>query len=922
MGNYKSRPSLTCADECKKRISAAYSLIRSRLNDDLKPRFDSQSPFYQSCFQGSFDEFVSLFDSRYLDEKVPPRDLSLLHLLSIGNGDAQRRKIEFVLQQCEDDAKRRAVLLQRTPNNFHLLHIAAYKGDLALTETLLLAGADANAFVDRAPAPLHLAVMSGNQEMIKLFRMHGADIHARDLVQFTALHCAAFFSQEKAVKTLLLCGADPNFSGGVNDRPLHIAAGKPHLGIVKLLLDAGADSSMCDDEGNTPIHVAACSGHSAILAAILNKSDQKDILTNKTNIYGDTPLHGACYKGKLEAAKLLLQETNGDALQMENLFNEIPFQAACTSGKSLELVSFLIRQPAVNPNYQSKDGHTALHSACYHGHLRIVQYLLDNGADQSLTARAIEPNPAETRGHVTSTIFALTRMENSGRDSGRNSTYSLTDDSIPQQQTPIIWAYEKGHDQIVALLKFYANKRPESDVCSEYSSGDSSYTPLPSPMGRLRSITKEKAEVLQLRDNMDSGYRLSLMDIELLEAIGSGSFGKVYRGICKNKVVAVKRYRALAFGSKSEVDIFCREASILCKLKHANVIGFVGACLDDPSQFAIVTEYAASGSLFSLLHVQKRVIDMRLRLCIGLDVARGMRYLHEVANPAILHRDLNSHNILLHRNGRAVVADFGESRFMAEHEEDNMTKQPGNLRWMAPEVFSQSCRYDEKVDVYSYSLVVWEIHTSELPFASLKPAAAAYEMALKNNRPELPSTATPQFPEHIIEIISSSWNTNASLRPTFSQILTIIEPHAISDDERNFTMNQEHPEELTDEEGFSETDVDESAELRNDGNRTVSRLKTQWERFCVDDKQTRSHHKLATGERPTSTSNSVIQKLRQRLDTNGYVSQSGKNSLCLHDRHVLARRQNVARLAFKEANDQTTSFSIPTNNPPAIDTAF
>jgi serine/threonine-protein kinase TNNI3K len=96
------------------------------------------------------------------------------------------------------------------------------------------------------------------------------------------------------------------------------------------------------------------------------------------------------------------------------------------------------------------------------------------------------------------------------------------------------------------------------------------------------------------------------MDIELLEAIGSGSFGKVYRGVCKGKIVAVKRYRALAFGNKSEVDIFCREVTILSRLKHPNVIGFVGACLDDPSQFAIITEYAAIGSLFSLLHVQKR----------------------------------------------------------------------------------------------------------------------------------------------------------------------------------------------------------------------------------------------------------------------------------------------------------------------------
>lgn len=134
----------------------------------------------------------------------------------------------------------------------------------------------------------------------------------------------------------------------------------------------------------------------------------------------------------------------------------------------------------------------------------------------------------------------------------------------------------------------------------------------------------------------------------------------------------------------------------MCRLKHPNVIGFVGACLDDPSQFAIITDFAAAGSLFSLLHVQKRqvflvvknnclfdvfrVLEPKLRLCIGIDVARGMRYLHETATRPVIHRDLNPNNVLIHQNGKAVVADFGESRFMAESEEDSMTKQPGNLR--------------------------------------------------------------------------------------------------------------------------------------------------------------------------------------------------------------------------------------------------
>ena len=68
-----------------------------------------------------------------------------------------------------------------------------------------------------------------------------------------------------------------------------------------------------------------------------------------------------------------------------------------------------------------------------------------------------------------------------------------------------------------------------------------------------------------------------------------------------------------------------------------------------------------------------------LQLNIALDVSKGMNYLHSLPQP-IIHRDLNSHNIRLHEEGRAVVADFGESRFLANLWEENMTKQPGNLR--------------------------------------------------------------------------------------------------------------------------------------------------------------------------------------------------------------------------------------------------
>ena len=130
-------------------------------------------------------------------------------------------------------------------------------------------------------------------------------------------------------------------------------------------------------------------------------------------------------------------------------------------------------------------------------------------------------------------------------------------------------------------------------------------------------MTKEKIDVLFLRSNLPYQYHLQLSDLECLEAIGSGSFGililsakiqisfksiffsgRVFKGIYKGKTVAVKRYKTQDSYVKSEIEMFCREVSILGSLNSPYVIKFLGACLSDPSQFAIVTEYISGGSLF------------------------------------------------------------------------------------------------------------------------------------------------------------------------------------------------------------------------------------------------------------------------------------------------------------------------------------
>ncbi|NWZ87299.1 TNI3K kinase, partial [Poecile atricapillus] len=720
MGNYKSRPTQTCTDEWKKKVGESYATVTERLEDDLQIK-EKELAELKHVF--SSDEAFCKVNLNYRTEN----GLSLLHLCCLCGGNKSHIRT-LMLKGLRPS--------RLTRNGFTALHLAAYKDDVELLTALLHGGADIQQVGYGALTALHVATIAGHHKAVDVLLQHGAFVNVQDAVFFTPLHIAAFCGHQQVTHLLLKFGADVNASGEVGDRPLHLAAAKGFLNITKLLMEEGskADVNAQDNEDHVPLHFCSRFGHHDIVKFLLQSSFE--VQPHVVNIYGDTPLHLACYSGKFEVVKEIIQLSGTESLTKENIFSETAFHSACTYGKNIELVKFLLDQNVVSINHQGRDGHTGLHCACYHGHIRLVQFLLDNGADMNLVA--CDPS----------------------RSSGEK-----------DEQTCLMWAYEKGHDAIVTLLKHY--KRPQDESpCNEYSQpgGDGSYVSVPSPLGKIKSMTKEKADVLLLRAGLPSHFHLQLSEIEFHEIIGSGSFGKVYKGRCRNKIVAIKRYRANTYCSKSDVDMFCREVSILCQLNHPCVIQFVGACLDDPSQFAIVTQYISGGSLFSLLHEQKRILDLQSKLIIAVDVAKGMEYLHNLTQP-IIHRDLNSHNILLYEDGHAVVADFGESRFLQSLDEDNMTKQPGNLRWMAPEVFTQCTRYTIKADVFSYALCLWELLTGEIPFAHLKPAAAAADMAYHHIRPPIGYS----IPKPISALLMRGWNACPEGRPEFSEVVTKLE---------------------------------------------------------------------------------------------------------------------------------------------------
>ncbi|XP_052790328.1 serine/threonine-protein kinase TNNI3K-like [Mya arenaria] len=845
MGNYKSRPAISCADELKKKISESFSLFRSHISEDLRPvQGPEWSDLQLACSACDSTRVAALLIDDNVHE-VTDAGLTLLHIACVSGGS--KHLVEVLLQH---GVKPGAL----SKNQFSALHLATYKGDIDCVQALLEGSVDVNQPENSGLTALHIAAMCGHQEIASCLIHNGACVNQGDAVKFTPLHMACNFGHDKVVEVLMRSGADLNVAGSVGDRPLHLACGKGHLRVTQLLIEGiesnKAEVNIKDDEEHTPIHFCCKSGHLVVLHYLLEQKADPHC----PNIYGDTPLHLACYNGKTEVVRQLISRTGLGSITKENIFSETPLHCACTSGRSLEMVKFLLDQTGVRINCQGRDGHTAFHSACYHGHLRLVQYLLEKGADINLVA---------------------TFSDQSGGSEKR------------EEQTALMWAYEQGHDAIVTLVKHH--KRPQDESAhGDYSQpgGEGSYVSVPSPIGKLKSMTREKIDVLQLRADLPHQFHILISDIEFNDVIGSGSFGKVYKGRFRGKIVAVKRYKASCFGTKSDVDMFCREVAILSKLNSPYVIQFLGACLDDPSQFAIVTQYVPGGSVYSLLHEQKRLIDLHSKLIIAIDVAKGMNYLHTLPQP-IIHRDLNSQNILTDEHGHAIVADFGESQFLRTLE-DNMTKQPGNLRWMAPEIFTQCTKYNIKADMFSYSLCLWELLAGELPFAHLKPAAAAAEMAYHQTRPPIAVT----FPKPLVSLLQWGWNPNPEDRPEFAEILPILEDCKHSpavmmlSNPSGYTavpLSASLPAVIRDHDGDGEGEGGRATPpLVGNVSALKSRYEQELQRNCVDDLRPRlpfpQLDKNGYVSDPLSTLRISIPRPRQHLTSKGSPESGGNSS--------------------------------------------
>jgi hypothetical protein len=290
--------------------------------------------------------------------------------------------------------------------------------------------------------------------------------------------------------------------------------------------------------------------------------------------------------------------------------------------------------------------------------------------------------------------------------------------------------------------------------------------------------------------SMQRLWQIPVGELVMQADIAAGSFGRVVRALWNDIPVAVKCLSgALMSLDEAAVADFERECAFMKSVRHGNIILFYGAGrLEDGTPF-LVLELSERGSLCSMLEkatTAAEVIAWERKLVFAKDTALGMQHLHSLG---CIHRDLKSGNLLVTQNYHIKVADFGTSKLAASlqanplYEGDTnevgngtrtMTKMVGTPLWMAPELLEGKKSYDNKVDVYAYGIVLFEILTQTLPWTEL-PAAfflnRLSEAVLSGKRPAMPEEGVVCPDERFLGLMEQCWAQQGKDRPTFKDVV-------------------------------------------------------------------------------------------------------------------------------------------------------
>ena len=240
---------------------------------------------------------------------------------------------------------------------------------------------------------------------------------------------------------------------------------------------------------------------------------------------------------------------------------------------------------------------------------------------------------------------------------------------------------------------------------------------------RVQHVERSLAETRQSRRQSDQHYQISSThwavrreEIELTgPELGVGGWATVSVAKFRGAQVAVKRILNQTI-SRHNTQLFQREMNIAARLRHPNLIQFIGATME--GEMMIIMELMAT-SLRNQLETEE-YFQPKLVKAISLDVALGLNYLHLIQPYPIVHRDISSANVLLNKlpdgKWKAKLTDYGSVNVVRQLRTEN----PGSPAYAAPEASNPRLQ-SPKMDIYSFGALILEMLTGRLPTPENRP---------------------------------------------------------------------------------------------------------------------------------------------------------------------------------------------------------